>query len=98
MEFAKRLLPRWEILGALCAAALLTLPMPAFAQTKGATVAATAPVPAEIATAKKAFIANSPGFNQSVALGGPNRAYNQFHATIRVGDVTSWYRAPPTPI
>jgi hypothetical protein len=87
MEFAKRLLPRWEIIGLLCAAALLTLPMLAFAQTKGATVAAAGPVPAEIATAKKAFISNSPGFNLSASLGGPNRAYNEFYAAMK-----SWGR------
>jgi hypothetical protein len=84
IELWKRLIPRCGILGVVCAAALMTLPMLASAQSKGAAVAmVAAPVPLEIATAKKAFIANSPGFNAPASLGGPSRAYNEFYAAMK---------------
>jgi hypothetical protein len=84
MEVWKLLLPRCGTLGVVCAVSLLALPILASAQTKGAAVAVVAaPVPPEIVAAKKAFIANSPGFNQTASLGGPNRAYNEFYAAMK---------------
>lgn len=84
IELWKRSIPRCGILGVLCAVALLALPILASAQAKGAPVeVVAAPMPPEIAAAKKAFIANAPGFNQTASLGGPNRAYNEFYAAMK---------------
>ena len=54
----------------------------------GAQEVSPAPVPAQIASAKKVFIANG-GYEgtyhaASMYSGGPNRAYNQFYAGIKV--------------
>jgi hypothetical protein len=50
---------------------------------------ATAPVPAQIAAARKVFISNAGGesfetvIDQTVFDGGPDRPYNQFYAALR---------------
>jgi len=74
----------------LCLAlAMLQLPL-SMAQGKP-TVAPAAPVPSQILAAKRVFIANSGGDEMApddpVFSGGPDRAYNQFYATIK-----SWGR------
>lgn len=52
-------------------------------------VVAPAPVPAQIAAAKKIFISNTGGesfesvIDQTVFNGGPDRPYNQFYAAIK---------------
>ena len=79
IELWKRSIPRCGILGVLCAVALLALPILASAQAKGAPVeVVAAPMPPEIAAAKKAFIANAPGFNQTASLGGPTALTTNF--------------------
>lgn len=51
-------------------------------------VVAAAPVPAQIMTAKKVFIANAGGdFDPEIWSGGPARAYNEFYASMK-----SWGR------
>jgi hypothetical protein len=46
-----------------------------------------APVPTQISTAKRVFIANAggddPGFVEPLLSGGPDRAYNQFYAAMK---------------
>jgi len=47
---------------------------------------ATAPIPAQIAAAKRVFIANAGGdqpfYEEPLFSGGPDRAYNQFYAAV----------------
>ena len=46
-----------------------------------------APIPAQIVTAKKVFIANAGGderfFDNPIFNGGPDRSYNQFYAAVK---------------
>jgi hypothetical protein len=74
---------RMAILCLSLALAMLQLPL-LTAQSKP-TVALDAPVPAEILSAKKIFIANAGGDEQSAQLfsGEPDRAYNQLYAALK---------------
>lgn len=71
----------------ICAAWIFASSLVAIAQQ--AKVVPLAPVPIQIATAKKAFISNVGGesfetvFDQAVFNGGPDRPYNQFYAAMR---------------
>lgn len=59
--------------------------------TAQTTTVPNAPIPTQIAAAKKVFIANAGGDqlteDDPIFTGGPNRAYNQFYAAIK-----SWGR------
>ena len=67
-----------HFLAILAVATLLT--QVALAQSSQMVVSP-APVPTQILTAKKVFVANAPGDPNS--LGGPNRAYNEFYAAAK---------------
>jgi len=69
-------------------AGMMILFLPASRLTAGAKVAAPAgPIPTQIATAKKIFIANAGGderfFEDPIFTGGPDRSYNQFYAAMK---------------
>ena len=53
-----------------------------------------APIPTQILTAKKVFIANGggdkSGYDAAMYSGGPDRAYNEFYAAMKAGDATNW--------
>jgi hypothetical protein len=65
--------------------AILILPVSVLAAQSKAVPSA--PVPAQILTAKKVFVANSGGdqpfYNDSLFNGGPDRAYNEFYAGMK---------------
>ena len=42
-----------------------------------------APLPSQIATAKKVFVSNAGGDSKDLFSGGPNRLYNQFYAELK---------------
>jgi hypothetical protein len=70
----------------LMALSLSSLMVPVLAAQQAEGSAAAAPVPAQILTAKKVFISNGGGDSdlfQSLYSGGPDRAYNQFYATMK---------------
>jgi hypothetical protein len=75
------LLVRKRGLCVLCAIGLLSLPLLGTQQSQD--VATRGPVPTQIATAKKVFIANAPGENPPTSLGGPDRTYNEFYAAVK---------------
>jgi hypothetical protein len=74
---------RIAVLCLTLALAMLQLPL-LMAQSKP-TVAPDAPVPGQILSAKKIFIANAGGDEQSAQLfsGEPDRAYNQLYAALK---------------
>jgi len=80
---------RFQIAALCLALAMLQLPL-SMAQSKPA-VAPTAPIPPQILAAKKVFIANAGGDEMTGDdrhfSGGPDRAYNEFHAAMK-----SWGR------
>jgi len=57
------------------------------AQQAKAALPPPAPIPAQILSAKKAFIGNAGGEESRLFSGGPDRAYNQFYAAMK-----SWGR------
>jgi hypothetical protein len=71
---------------AFCLTILGLVPVLSAQQSKGP---APAPVPAQIATAQKAFISNAGGesletvIDETVFNGGPDRPYNQFYAAMK---------------
>jgi hypothetical protein len=69
----------------LWAIAMLALPLFGAQQPKDGPLPA--PMPVSIATAKKVFIANAPGYSLPASLGGPTRPYNEFYAAMK-----SWGR------
>jgi len=58
-----------------------------FAAAQGKQQAEPAPIPTQISTAKRVFIANAggddPGVLEPLFSGGPDRAYNQFYAAMK---------------
>ena len=54
-----------------------------FSTGQEAHTAPPAPVPAQIARAKKIFIANTLGVSLPLSLGGADRTYNQFYAAMK---------------
>lgn len=70
--------------GAVLLISLAQAPLLKAAESKQA---APAPIPTQIATAKKVFIANAGGdersFDNPIFSGGPDRSYNQFYAAIK---------------
>jgi hypothetical protein len=58
-----------------------------FATAQGKQKLEPAPIPTQISTAKKVFIANAggddPGVVEPLFSGGPDRAYNQFYAAMK---------------
>jgi len=70
-----------RVLCAACAIALISVPFSKAQQSKQS--AGPAPVPSQILTAKRVFIANAPGDNPPSSLGAPDSAYNQFYAAMR---------------
>jgi len=77
-------------LRALCLAFAILASLPLLSAQKSKEPAtAAAPVPAQIAAARKVFISNAGGesfetvIDQTVFNGGPDRPYNQFYAAIK---------------
>jgi hypothetical protein len=66
---------------------LMSSPFTGFAVAQGKQQGEPAPIPTQISTAKKVFIANAggddPGVLEPLFSGGPDRAYNQFHAAMK---------------
>lgn len=72
--------------GALYLALALCILRASFLAAQKPQPAPAAPIPAQILTAKKAFIANGGGEERSYEeprFGAPDRAYNQFYAAIK---------------
>ena len=71
------------------AVTVLALVTTANAQQSKAQLPAAAPVPSQIASAQKIFVSNgggdspTPGINEAVFNGGPDRPYNQFYEAIK---------------
>jgi len=80
----------------LIAGVLMFLGFAQLAAAQKSKPATPAPIPPQILTAKKVFIANGGGdeslFDSPQYTGGPNRLYNEFYAAIK-----SWGRYEPVP-
>jgi hypothetical protein len=71
-------------IAAFLSAIYLLANIPLLAQKGAPTATATAPVPAQIVTAKKIFVGYEGGESQIAGYkGGPDRAYNQFYSALK---------------
>ncbi len=78
--------------GLFHAVTMLFLALTALIAQEPPAASSAAPVPVQIAAAKRAFIANGGGENSPLARdgrgswfsGGPDRAYNQFYAAMKI--------------
>ena len=65
------------------AISLLIVLFSTFSSATGQSSAPPAPLPSQLATAKKVFIANVPGYNLPDSVGGSVRVYNEFYAAMK---------------
>jgi hypothetical protein len=88
----------------LGAALLISAMRITFAAAGGTKPVESTPIPTQISSAKKVFIANARGnqpfHNESMFNGGPERAYDEFYASMKAWgryELVGW-ALPPTPI